>query len=78
MDPISTARYGLLAASQKFEASATRVARAGVDGANTDLAGEAVGQVEAKTAFKANLSVIRIADSMWDSLLRLQSHDAKA
>lgn len=77
MDPISTARYGLLAASQKFEASATRVAGLGAEGSDTDLASEAVGQVEAKTAFKANISVIRIADSMWDSLLQLQSHDTR-
>jgi flagellar hook protein FlgE len=73
MDPISTARYGLLAASKSFEASATRVA--GLGGGDTDLASEAVNQVEAKQAFSANVAVIKIADSMWDSLLQLQSHD---
>ena len=29
MDPIATARYGMMAATQRFEASAARVAQAG-------------------------------------------------
>lgn len=77
MDPISTARYGLLAASRSFEASAVRVSGMGAEGSDVDLAKETVDQVEAKTAFKANLSVIKIADSMWDSLLKLQNHDGQ-
>jgi flagellar hook protein FlgE len=75
MDPISTARYGMMAASKAFEASATRVAGLGANNAETDLASETVNQVEAKQAFSANVAVIKIADSMWDSLLQLQSHD---
>jgi flagellar basal body rod protein FlgC len=34
-----------------------------------------VGLTEAKTAFKANVAVVRFAQDMWDSLLQLQSHD---
>ncbi|HET6971498.1 MAG TPA: hypothetical protein VFH92_10270 [Phenylobacterium sp.] len=73
MDPISTARYGLLAASQRFETSATRIASAGGDADTGDLGGQMVGMSEAKTAFKANLAVVRFAQDMWDSLLQLQA-----
>ena len=72
MDPISTARYGMMAASRNLEASATRVAgMAGDD--SVDYASEAVTQIEAKQAFSANAGVIKIADKMWRSLLDLQS-----
>ena len=72
MDPISTARYGMMAASRSLEASASRVAgMAGDDG--VDYASEAVTQIEAKQAFSANVGVIKIADKMWRSLLDLQS-----
>lgn len=74
MDPIATARYGLMAASQRFESSAANVARMGVEGeAPVDLAKETVDMIQAKTAFSANIQVIKFADEMWDSLLQLQS-----
>jgi len=74
MDPISTARYGLMAASRRFETSAVNVATTGVEGApEVDLAKETVDMIQAKTAFSANISVIKFADEMWDSLLKLQS-----
>lgn len=74
MDPISTARYGLMAASRRFETSAVNVATMGVEGApETDLAKETVDMIQAKTAFSANIQVIKFADEMWDSLLQLQS-----
>jgi flagellar basal body rod protein FlgC len=74
MDPISTARYGLMAASRRFEASAVNVATMGVEGApETDLAKETVDMIQAKTAFSANVSVIKFADEMWDALLQLQA-----
>jgi flagellar hook protein FlgE len=69
MDPIATAQYGLLAASRRFEASASRVARMGVEGENVDLAAEVVQQINAKTEFSANLSVIRTAQDMTGELL---------
>lgn len=71
MNPIVTAQYGLLAASRQFEASATKIATQGQADAG-DLAEGLVGLTQAKTAFKANAAVIRIADEMWDSLLSLQ------
>jgi len=74
MDPISTARYGLMAASRRFEASAVNVATMGVEGApDTDLAKETVDMIQAKTAFSANIQVIKFAQDMWDSLLQLQT-----
>lgn len=74
MDPISTARYGLMAASRRFEASAINVATMGVEGApEVDLAEETVDMIQARTAFSANISVIKFADQMWDALLQLQA-----
>jgi len=74
MDPISTARYGLMAASRRFETSAVNVATMGVEGApDTDLAKETVDMIQAKTAFSANIQVIKFAQDMWDSLLQLQT-----
>ena len=72
MDPIITAQYGLTAASRQFEASANRIANMRSD-EGVDLGEEIVGMVQAKHAFSANLTVIRFAQDMWDSLLKLQS-----
>jgi len=71
MDPIATARYGMMAASRRFEASAGRTAQ--MAGGDVDYGHEAVEQISAKTQFKAMTSVIRVADEMWDSLLAIQS-----
>lgn len=72
MDPIATARYGLMAASQRFEASAVQIANLGT-GDSVDLGEQVVEMTQAKTAFSANLSVIRFAQDMWDDLLNLQA-----
>ena len=72
MDPISTARYGLMAASRQLEQSASRVANLSGDDPG-DYAAEAVNQIEAKESFKANVQVIKVADEMWNSLLEIQS-----
>jgi len=69
MDPIATAQYGLLAASRRFETSASRVARMDVPGESVDLASEVVEQISAKHQFSANLSVIRTAQDMTGELL---------
>lgn len=71
MDPISTARYGMMAVTQRLADSASRVASLGGEG-EVDYASEAVARIEAKQAFKANVAVITVADQMWDSLLALQ------
>jgi flagellar basal body rod protein FlgC len=72
MDPIATARYGLTAATRRFETSATRIAQMGADD-TVDVGDEMVGMIEAKHSFEANLTVVRFAQDMWDSLLKLQS-----
>jgi flagellar basal body rod protein FlgC len=72
MDPIATARYGLMAASRRFEASATQIANMRSDD-SVDAGQQVVEMVQAKHAFSANLSVIRFAQDMWDSLLQLQT-----
>lgn len=79
MDPISIARGGLMAASARLEASASRTARMGATDPATgdsaddvDLGHEAVEQIEAKREFSANLGVIRVADEMWRALLEVQ------
>jgi flagellar hook-associated protein FlgK len=72
MDPISVARYGLMAASASLDASAARTAQAGGDG-GVDLAAEAVTQIQARQQFSANLGVIRVADEMWRALIDIQT-----
>jgi flagellar hook protein FlgE len=72
MDPISIARYGMMAATQQLTASATRIAGAASDD-NVDYAQEAVTQIQAQASFKADVGVIKVADQMWQSLLDLQS-----
>jgi len=72
MDPISTARYGMMAATQQLTASAERIA-ASPDLSGVDYASEAVSQIGAKHAFQANVGVIKVADEMWRSLLDLQT-----
>ena len=71
MDPLVTARYGLLAAERRFEAAATRVAAAPGD-PGVDVGQELVEVIQAKQAFSANLGVMRFAQDMWRSLLEIQ------
>jgi flagellar hook protein FlgE len=70
MDPLSTARGGLMAASVRFEASAQRTA---AGGDSVDYVKETVEQIEAKQAYTANVQVVKFADEMWRSLLDIQS-----
>jgi flagellar hook protein FlgE len=72
MDPLIVARYGLMAAAARFEASAQRTAQMGADD-RVDPAAEAVEQIEAKQQFGANLGVIRVADEMWRALMDIQA-----
>jgi flagellar hook protein FlgE len=78
MDPISTARYGMMAAQQSLSASASRVAGMADPSSDVDYAQEAVTQIQAKQAFKANVGVIKVADEMWNALLDIQSRPARA
>lgn len=68
MQAINSATAGLMAATQRLDASARRTASWDLD-SNVDLAKEAVEQVQAKVAFKANAEVIRTANDMTGVLL---------
>jgi len=61
MDPLSIARYGMMAAVSRLDTSATRIA----SDPEGDLAPEIVGMAEAKHEFAAQAQVVRIADEMW-------------
>lgn len=75
MDPITAARYGMMSATRRFEASAERVARMGdSETSDVDLGAEVVEQVKAKRQFTASAEIVRIADEMWDALLHIQGH----
>ncbi|MFN3857408.1 MAG: flagellar basal body rod C-terminal domain-containing protein [Caulobacter sp.] len=65
--PIATA--GLMSAAQRLDQSAQRTALWGTEGSRVNLPVEAVEQISAKTAFKANAAVIRTADRMTGTLL---------
>lgn len=74
MDPLSAARYGMMAASRRFDASAERVARSGnsEQGSDIDLGEEVVEQVRAKHQFSASAQLISVADDMWRALIGVQ------
>ena len=69
MNPIATAQYGMFAASRRFEASAQRTVQMGDPAFEVDYTQEALEQITAKRDFSANLSVIKTANEMSDSLL---------
>jgi flagellar hook protein FlgE len=73
MDPLSTAVSGMMAAQTRLGASASRVAKMGVDD-SVDPAEEAVTQVQAKQSFAANAAVVKLSDEMWRMLLDVQEH----
>ena len=72
MDPLVTARYGLLAAERRFDVSAQKVASVGADD-SVDLGAEMIEMIQAKHAFSANITVVKFAQDMWKSLLDLQT-----
>ena len=72
MDPIATARYGMMVASKRFEGAADRVAQSGGASANDGV--EAVGDmVEAKHQYVAQVRTLRVADEMWRALMDVQA-----
>ena len=75
MDPIVTARYGMMAATQRFEASAARVAQMSGGDNDVDLGVEVVEQISARHMVSANVGVIRAGEDMWRSLLEMQAND---
>ncbi|HEY9219888.1 MAG TPA: hypothetical protein VIO94_17710 [Phenylobacterium sp.] len=72
MDPIATAQYGMMAATQRFEQSAQRVAQAG-GGGDVDLVEAAVEMAMAKTAVSANAQMMRTAHEMMGVILNISA-----
>jgi hypothetical protein len=66
---ISNAYVGMQRASDRFEASASRIARAGTGLGEVDIATEMVNVLEAETVFKASVAVARKADEMAKSTI---------
>ena len=71
MDPLITARAGMMTAERRFADSATRVGRMGSD-EPVDLAHEAVEQIQARNQFAASATIVRFSDEMWRALLDAQ------
>lgn len=65
MSAFAIAATGIADATARFAASAERTARDPL----ADLAGESVERIEAETALKANVAVLKTADRMYGSLL---------
>lgn len=64
LSSIASATLGMTRAADRLESSANRVARFGTGLADVDLATEAVEVTMAQADFKANASVVRVADAM--------------
>ncbi len=78
MQALSIAASGMMAAADRLNASAQRVAAADVhadkaqDLKDPDYVGERVEQIGAETDFKANAAVIKTADEMTQRLLDMK------
>jgi len=66
---IASGITGMQRAADRFEASANRVARFGTGLEDVELTTEMVGVLEAKSAFKANATIVRVADQMAKSVI---------
>ena len=66
---IASGALGMQRAADRFETSASRVARSGTGLDNVDIATEMVEVLEAKAAFKASAKIVRIADEMTKSAI---------
>lgn len=66
---LSIGAAGMQRAADRFEASASRVARYGTGLGDVDIASEMVEVLEAKAAFKASTAIMRVADEMAKSTI---------
>jgi len=75
MIAFNTAAMGALNAAQRFDRSATKIAQASATGdiGARDVVSAFVEQKEARTAFAANLSVMKTAADMTGRLLDLKA-----
>jgi len=66
---LSIGAAGMQRATDRFDASASRVAHYGTGLGDVDIATEMVEVMEAKAAFKASATIIRVADQMAGSTI---------
>ncbi len=66
---LSQGAAGMHRAADRLEASSSRVARFGTGLEDVDLATEMVAVLEAKAAFKASTTIVRVADEMAKSTI---------
>lgn len=66
--------YGAMAASQRFDRQAQQTVQDTASDAPTgDIVSDFVGQIDARTAFEASISVIKTADDMLGQLLNIKA-----
>jgi len=72
MQALSIAASGMMAAADRLNASAQRVAASDAAANSVDYVKEATDQIGATTSFKANAAVVRTAQDMSQQLLDLK------
>ncbi|WP_443749763.1 flagellar basal body rod C-terminal domain-containing protein [Asticcacaulis solisilvae] len=66
--------YGAMAASQRFDQQARQTVQdSAPDATSGDIVSDFVGQIDARTAFAASISVIKTADEMTGQLLNIKA-----
>ena len=71
MSAINTAIQGALVANTRFEQSAQKTARDAIQGG--DVVSDFVGQIEARLALQANISVVKTVDDMTGKTLDIKA-----
>ena len=66
---LSIGAAGMQRAADRLDASASRVACYGTGLGDVDIASEMVEVIEAKAAFKASATIVRVADQMAGSTI---------
>ena len=73
MSAMQIGAYGAMAASQRFDQHARQTVQDTQPEAKGDLVSDFVGQIDARTAFEASISVIKTADEMVGQLLNIKA-----
>jgi len=71
MSAISTATYGALSAITRFDRAAGQTVSDSSQ--SQDVVSDFVDQIDARTAFEANISVIKASDAMTGQLLNIKT-----
>ncbi|MEO5807680.1 flagellar basal body rod C-terminal domain-containing protein [Devosia sp.] len=69
MSVISSANYGMRAATSRLESSASKIARIGDGSGDVDVAGEMINVLQAKFEFEANAKMARAGGDMLKSAI---------